>query len=121
VVGYEVAFRRYFLPAFGQKGIGTITRADIQLLVQGLLAKKLTPNSIRVFLAPLREFFNHAIEDGHADRNPCLRFLPRSRKEGDQKQKVSFLTKEECGLLLRTGQEHFPSVYPFVSLLIFGR
>ncbi|NOT55868.1 MAG: site-specific integrase [Deltaproteobacteria bacterium] len=118
VTGYELAFRRYLLPALGKKDVRAITRNDVQLLVHDLLAKKLAPNSIRALLAPLREFFNHQMDDGFLDRNPCVRFLPRGRKEGAREQKVSFLTKEECGVLLRTAREQFPRVYPFISLLI---
>lgn len=38
-------------------------------------------------------------------------------EDGEQQRKASFLTREELGLLLRTCQEHFPTSYPFVSLL----
>jgi integrase len=61
--------------------------------------------------------FTHAIEDEHTDHNPCFKILRKSRKEdGEQKQKASFLTREELGLLLRTCQEHFPAYYPLISL-----
>jgi integrase len=61
---------------------------------------------------------NHALEDGHVERNPAIRVLKRSRsEEGKQQEKASFLTREELGHLLRTCQEHFPAYYPLVSLL----
>src|SRR5712692_8370040 len=83
-----------------------------------LLAKGKTRSTVKNVLAPIREMFNHAIEDGHVTFNPALRVLRRSRtEEGEQKEKASFLTREELGVLLRTGQEHFPDYYPFVSLL----
>jgi len=45
--------------------------------------------------------------------------LKRSRtEEGEQQHKAGFLLREELGLLLRTGQEHCPRWYPFVSLLV---
>src|SRR5262249_1129554 len=73
---------------------------------------------VKGVLAPLREMFNHAIEDGHVTFNPAMRVLRYSRTEdGEQKKKASFLTREELGLLLRTCQEHFPASYPFISLL----
>src|SRR5215510_9678783 len=82
------------------------------------LAQGKSRSTVNSVLAPLREMFNHAIEDGHVDRNPCLRILKRSRKEeGERKQKTDFLTREELGVLLRTCQEHFPVYYPLISFL----
>jgi integrase len=66
----------------------------------------------------LSEMFNHAQEDEHVDRNPALRVLRRKKTEGEAHHThVSFLIREELGVLLRTCQEHFPQWYPFVSLL----
>ncbi len=115
---YETAFRLYLLPAFGQKDLSGITREEVKNLTYDLLAKGKTRSTVKNVLAPIREMFNHAIEDGHVTFNPALRVLRRSRtEEGEQKEKASFLTREELGVLLRTGQEHFPDYYPFVSLL----
>jgi len=115
---YETAFRLYLLPAFGQKDLSGITREEVKNLTYDLLAKGKTRSTVKNVLAPIREMFNHAIEDGHVTFNPALRVLHRSRtEEGEQKEKASFLTREELGVLLRTGQEHFPDYYPFVSLL----
>lgn len=68
-------------------------------------------------LAPLCEMFNHAIEDGHVGRNPCLRIMRNSRKEHGIQQKIDFLTREELAGLLITCQAHFPACYPFVLCL----
>lgn len=84
-----------------------------------MLAQGKSRSTVNGVLAPLHGMFTHAIEDGHADRNPCFKILRKSRKEvGEQEMKVSFLTREEVGLLLRTSQEHFPAFYPFISLLV---
>jgi len=110
---YEAAFRLYLLPAFGQKDIATITREEVKTLAYDLLARRKQRSTVAGVLTPLIEMFNHALEDGHVDRNPALRILRRSRKEeGEQKQKASFLTREELGVLLHTCQEHFPAYYP---------
>jgi integrase len=62
--------------------------------------------------------FNHVIEDGHLDRNPCVRIMKTTREEkGQQQQKIDFLTREELFLLLDTCREHFPNSYPFALLL----
>jgi integrase len=115
---YLRAFEQHLLPRFGQKDIGTITREEVKQLAYDLLAQQRSRGTVKGVLAPLREMFNHAIEDGHATINPALRILKRSRtEEGEPQRKASFLTKEELGLLLRTCQEYFPDYYPFVSLL----
>jgi integrase len=118
VTGYEIAFRLYLLPALGQKDLGKITREEVRTIAYAMLTQGKSHSSVKSYLAPLSEMFNHAIEDGHLERNPCLRLMRTSRKErGEQQQKIDFLTREELGLLLRTCQEHFPAFYPFISLL----
>ncbi len=115
---YEGSFRLYLLPAFGQKDISAITREDVKKLTYALLTRGLRRNTAKVALAPLSEMFNHTQEDGHVQGNPALRVLRRKNTEGGASQDhVSFLTREELGLLLRTAQEHFPQWYPLVSLL----
>jgi integrase len=108
----------YLLPTFGQKDITSIAREEVKTLAYGMLAKGKSRSTVNNVLAPLHGMFTQAMEDGHTDRNPCIRILRKSRKEdGEQQQRASFLTREELGLLLRTCQEQFPSAYPFVSLL----
>jgi integrase len=115
---YAQMFRVHLLPRLGQKDLSAITREDVKKLVYTLLAQGKSRNTVKSVLTPLREMFNHAIEDGHLDHNPAMRILRRSRaEEGEQKEKATFLTREELGLLLRVGQEHFPAAYPFISLL----
>jgi len=117
---YEAAFRLYLLPAFGQKDITAVTREAVKKLAYGMLAQGKGRGYVGSVLVPLSEMFNHAVEDGHIDHTPCSRILRKTRKEkGEQrpKEKGSFLTREELGVLLWTCQEHFPASYPFVSLL----
>jgi len=83
-----------------------------------MLSQKKSRSYVKATLAPLSEMCNHAIEDGHLSFNPALRVFRRSRKEqGERKQKVSFLTREELAHLLNTCREFFPAHYPFVLLL----
>lgn len=102
----------------GQKDLDRITREEVKQPAYDLLAQQKARSTVKNVLAPIREMFNHAIEDGHATFNPALRILKQSRTEdGEQQRKADFLTREELGLLLRTCQEHFPTFYPLVSLL----
>src|SRR3989442_6171139 len=115
---YEQNFRCHLLPHFGQTDISAITREAVKALAYTMLANGKSRIAVKAVLAPLREMFNHAIEDGHVGRNPCLRILRDTRQEkGEQQQKINALTREELAHLLRTCQEHFPAHFPLVLLL----
>ena len=128
---YETAYRVYLLPFFGENiDLRDITREMLKRFIYEALknGKKrkregqeqagLSRGSVKAILAPLSEMFNHAIEDEHLNRNPCVRIMRITREEkGQQQQKIDFLTREELASLLETGREHFPSSYPFALLL----
>src|SRR5215510_6167556 len=61
---YELAYRVHLLPFFGNTDIRHITRQQLKRLIFEKLNGGLARNSLRGYLAPLREMFNHAIEDG---------------------------------------------------------
>ena len=74
---------------------------------------------MRGYLAPLREMLNHAMEDGHLDRNPCQSVMRNIRAEhGERKERINFLRREEVTYLLEAFQQHFPAYFPFVLLLV---
>jgi integrase len=116
--GYETSYRVHLLPFLGDTDIRDITRERLKRFMYEKLNAGLSRSSVRGYLAPLSEMFNHAIEDGHLDRNPCMRIMRTTRQEkGEQQSKVDFLTREEVAHLLDTCQQHFPVAYPFVLLL----
>src|SRR5262249_25634071 len=123
---YESAFRVHLMPRFGGKEITEITRDDVKQLAYELLdqrskkGKQKSRSTVRATLAPLKAMFNHAIEDGHfTGVNPALRILRKSRVDaGQQREKVSFLTREEAAHLLATCEEHFNTHYPLLLLLL---
>ena len=115
---YETAYRVHLLPFLGEADIREITREQLKRFIYEKLNAGLAHNSIKGYLAPLSEMFNHAIEDGHLERNPCVRILRTPRKEkGEQQNKMDFLTREELTVLLETCQKYFPVHYPFILLL----
>ncbi len=123
---YETAFRVHLMPRFGTKELAEITRDDVKQLAYELLdqrskkGKQKSRSTVRATLAPLKAMFNHAIEDGHFTRvNPALRILKKSRTDlGQQREKVSFLTREEAAHLLATCEEHFKTYYAVLLLLL---
>jgi integrase len=116
---YGQALRCHLLPHFGQKDIATITREEVKQLAYGMLAQGKSRNTVMVTLAPLREMFNHAIEDRHVAVNPALGVMRLTKKgKGEQREKVTFLTREEVSVFLETCREHRPDYAPLVLLLV---
>ncbi len=114
---YDSAYRIHLLPHFGDRDIAEITRDDVKALAYGLQTKGRARATVRAVLAPLREMYSHAIEDGHVSANPATRVLKRSRLDAGARRAADFLTREELAHLLTTCREHFPRYYPFVLLL----
>lgn len=116
---YEQALRCHLFPYFGQKDITAITREDVKKLAYDLLAKGKSRGTVMVTLAPLREMFNHAIEDRHVTVNPAHGIMRLTRKgKGEQREKVTFLTREEIPVLLETCRKYFPAYAPLILLLV---
>ena len=118
--GYEATGRLYLIPAFGEKDLAEITRDDVKALAYAMLREKgLARATVKANLAPLREVFNHAMDDGHVTANPAVRVLGRSRADEKTRRppEEDFLTREEVGQLLGACREHFPTWHPFVLLL----
>lgn len=115
---YELAYRVHLLPVLGSTDIREITREQLKRFLYDKLSAGLSRNSLKGYLSPLREMFNHAIEDGHVNRNPCQGLMRTIRTEkGERLEKIGFLTREEVVFLLNACQRHFPSSYPFILLL----
>jgi integrase len=68
--GYEEALRIRVLPELGSRRLDTITRSDLQGLVDRLLAEGQHPSTIRNSLMPLRAIFRRTIARGDLAINP---------------------------------------------------
>src|SRR3954453_22632385 len=68
--GYEEALRIRVLPELGTRRLDTITRSDLQALVDRLLAEGQHPSTIRNSLMPLRAIFRRTIARGDLAINP---------------------------------------------------
>jgi integrase len=67
---YEEALRIRVLPELGSRRLDTITRSDLQGLVDRLLAEGQHPSTIRNSLMPLRAIFRRTIARGDLAINP---------------------------------------------------
>jgi integrase len=118
VAGYEAAGRLYFIPWFGDRDVTAITREDVKRLVYEVLMPGRARATVRANLAPLRELFNHAVEDGILAANPAAHVLRRSRSEpAGARRRTRFLRREELTRLLVACRDACPRWYPFVLTL----
>lgn len=82
---YEAALNGRLLPALGPRRLSEITRADVQAIADGMLAKGRDPSTIRNAIMPLRAIFKRAIRDGRVVVNPTSDLeLPAVRGRRDR-------------------------------------
>lgn len=69
----SLALRQYLRPQFATKRLDEVKRDDIKKLINDLIAKELSRNTIRNALCVIRGMFNQAIEAGLIEANPAAR------------------------------------------------
>ncbi len=77
---YEIAFRRYVVPRFGNVAINEIREADVRSWYAGLLKAGVGRASVAKAYRVVRAILNTALDDGMIKRNPC-----RIQGAGDDK------------------------------------
>ena len=71
--GYEGVLRQYLRPRFATKRLDEVKRDDIKTLINDLIAKELSRNTVRNALCVIRGMLNQAIEAGLIEANPAAR------------------------------------------------
>jgi integrase len=94
--GYEAALRLRVLPEFGRVKLATLTRTDLQDLVDALVASGLNASTIGVTLLPLRAIYKRAVTRGEITVNPTADLqMPAVRGGRDR-----IAAPDECERLL---------------------
>jgi len=110
---YKMAFTKH-LACFDARPLHEITRQEISSLIsQKLVDEKKSRGTVRNILAPLREMFNHAVDEGILKTNPASR-LGRFTKHTSSKAnrlKIDPLTREEVSILLETSKTYTYDIY----------
>jgi integrase len=76
---YGFALRTKLLPELGDSRLSSVTRNEIQDLVDGLVRDGMAPSSVRNAVLPLRAIYRRALDRGEVAMNPTLRLaLPAS-------------------------------------------
>jgi hypothetical protein len=91
--GYEGVIEQYLGPRFGNRPLDQIKRDDIKAMINALIEKDLSRNTVRNALCVIRGMFNQAIESGIVEVNPEARLaavsLLRSNGETFSSEKTS--------------------------------
>src|SRR5574337_1526779 len=101
---YRRLLRDYAFPRFGMKPLPDVTREDVKGAIADMRSKGLSKSTIRFAICPIREMFNHAIDDGAKLTNPAARMGRFLKDKTDRRVKIVPLTASEVQRLLEAAQ-----------------
>jgi integrase len=116
--GYEGVLKQYLRPKFGKKRLDEIRRDDVKALINDLIEKELSRNTIRNALCVIRGLFNYAIEDGLLESNPAARLGRFTRSAKTAEVKGIALTAREVQQFLKAAQEICLEFYPLFLMAV---
>jgi len=116
--GYEGVLEQYLRPRFGKKLLNEIRRDDIKALINDLIGKDLSRNTIRNALCVIRSLFNYAIEEGLVESNPAARLGRFTRSAKRSEIKGIALTTMEVRQFLKAAQEICPDYHPLLLMAV---
>jgi len=129
---YESNVKLHLKPAFGNRPLGQIARAEVKQLALALRRSGLRPKSARKIVGTLSTILSEALDDDLIESNPCLQLRKVYRSpdfaEGEPGAAVNPPTRDELAHLLATARDHtvqrgdvalqpFRSHYPLLLLL----
>ncbi len=116
--GYEGVVEQYLRPRFGKRVLNEVRRDDIKSLINDLISKGLSRNTVRNALCVIRGLFNYAIEEGLVESNPAARLgrFTRTAKTADTKGIA--LTTLEVKQFLKAAQEFSPDYHPLFLMAV---
>ena len=116
--GYEGVLEQYLRPRFGKKLLTEIRRDDIKALINDLISKDLSRNTIRNALCVIRGLFNYAIEEGLVESNPAARLGRFTRSAKTPQSKGIALTTVEVKDFLKAAEEICPAYHPLFLMAV---
>jgi len=116
--GYEGVIEQYLRPRFGNRPLDQIKRDDVKAMINELIAKDLSRNTVRNALCVIRGIFNEAIEAGIIEVNPAARLgrFTRTAKTGEVNG-IS-LTSAEAEQFLQAAKEICPEYHPLFLMAL---
>jgi len=116
--GYEGVIEQYLRPRFGAKRLDEIKRDDIKAMINELVAKGLSRNTVRNALCVIRGIFNDAIEAGIVEMNPAARLGRFTRTAKTAEVKGISLTSAEVEQFLQAAKEICPEYHPLFLMAL---
>ena len=110
---YTAVLRNHLYPALGSLPFVKIRREHVRRLIAEKSEAGLSRSTIRNILAPLREVYNNAIDDGLASFNPAAR-VGKFNKRKSAENKINPLKRKELSTLLEKTGERMPHYYPLL-------
>lgn len=111
---YESTLRNHVYPAIGATPFVRVSREMLKRLIAEKVGAEYSRSYVRNIIVPVREMFNHAIDDGaYTQGNPAMRLGRFNYRRGDGK-KVDPLSREELSDMLTAAAENMPHHYPLL-------
>jgi integrase len=116
--GYAGVIEQYLRPRFGNRSLDQIKRDDIKAMINDLIAKELSRNTVRNALCVIRGIFNEAIEAGIVEVNPAARLGRFTRTAKAAEVKGISLTPAEAEQFLQAAKEICPEYHPLFLMAL---
>jgi len=116
--GYEGVIEQYLRPRFGNRALDQIKRDDIKAMINDLIGKELSRNTVRNALCVIRGIFNEAIEAGIVEANPAARLGRFTRTAKTAEVKGISLTPAEAEQFLQAAKDTCPEYHPLFLMAL---
>jgi integrase len=112
---YRQVLKRHIYPTLGERRLHEVTRTDVKKLIKVLSEQGLKRQTMHNILTPLKEGYNHAIDDGLVGVNPVARTGRFTRSKEDRRAHIRPLTTDEVKAVLDHAKERSPlTTYPIL-------
>lgn len=116
--GYERVIEQYLRPRFGSMHLKNVTRDDLKTMINELVEKDLSRNTIRNVLCVIRSMFNQAIESGIVESNPAARLGRFTRTAKTPETKGTALTSKEVEQFLSAAKKICLEYHPLFLVAV---
>lgn len=111
---YRTYFTRYVYPVLGSKRLDQVTHFDVQGLYNGMQARGLSGQTVRLVHAPLRQALSYAVQTDILAKNPS-EYTKRPKLERKEQQ---VLTPEETNRFLVVAKDQGADWYALWCVLL---
>lgn len=118
--GYRIVLEHHIIPALGTRRLHEVSRTDIKRLIAEWLAQGEKKRTIHNILTPLKEAYQHAIDDDVVTANPVSNMGRSLRSRESTDAHIDPLTAEEVRAVLHQSQRTAPLLYLLFLCAVHG-